>query len=137
MEPGERLYIIGLGGSEDWQAGRGSIYYVEEKDGEIALPFFTSPERAEGHVRAYLEAPEAHMQMLESLGATAELHARPLTQGRFIVMPLDSKTLAKAADAVRADYLVRDLRPGEEQEVLRLEDPERFVQSDYPRIWDM
>ena len=76
------------------------------------------------------------MQMLESLGATAELHAKPLTQGRFIVMPLDSKTLAKAADAVRADYLVRDLRPGEEQEVLRL-GPERFVQSDYPRIWDM
>jgi hypothetical protein len=121
MEPGERLYIIGLGGSEDWQAGRGSLYYIEDKDGAMVLPVFTSPERAEGHVHSYLEAPEAHMQMLESLGATAELHAEPLTQGRFIVMPLDSQTLTKAAAAMRADYLVRDLRPGKEQEVLRLE----------------
>jgi|SRR5215207_2637862 len=121
MEPGEHLHIIGLGSSEDWQAGRGSIYYIKDKDGEIALPVFTTSERAEGHVRAYLEAPEAHMEMLESLGATAEIHAGPLTEGRFVVMPLDNQTLAKAAVAVRADYLVRDLRPGGEQEVLRLE----------------
>ena len=121
MEPGERLYIIGLGGSEDWQAGRGSLYYIEDRDGAMVLPVFTSPEKAQGHVRSYLEAPEAHMQMLESLGASAELHAKPLTQGRFIVMPLDSQTLAKAAAAMRADYLVGDLRPGEEQEVLQLE----------------
>jgi hypothetical protein len=83
--------------------GRGSLYYIEDKDGSMVLPVFTSPERAQGHVRSYLEAPEAHMKMLESLGATAELHARPLTQGRFIVMPLDNQTLAKAAAAMRAD----------------------------------
>jgi hypothetical protein len=52
MESGERLYIIGLGDSEDWQAGRGSLYYIEDKDGAMVLPVFTSPEKAQGHVRS-------------------------------------------------------------------------------------
>jgi hypothetical protein len=122
MEPGEHLHIIGLGDTDDWKAGRGSIYYIEDGRGKIVLPVFTTPERARKHALTLHDSPESYMQMLESLGATAESHATPLTEGWFIVMPLDSRTMATAAATVRADYLVRDLRPGEEQEVLRLEE---------------
>ena len=54
--------------------------------------------------------------MLESVGVA---HAQPLTEGRFVIMPLDTDGVAMAAATVDADYLVRDLRPGAQQEVLR------------------
>lgn len=57
------------------------------------------------------------MQMLESAGAS---HAAPLTAGRFMIMPVRIESLTKVAAMVDADYLVRDLRPGEQQEILRL-----------------
>jgi hypothetical protein len=60
------------------------------------------------------------MEMLESLGATTETHARPLTEGRFAIIKVDSQALRQAAARVRPNYLVRDLRPGEDQEVLWL-----------------
>ncbi len=65
---------------------------------------------------ANFNAPEAHMAMLESLGAA---YAEPLIEGRFIIMPLDPNGVAKVAASVDADYLVRDPRPGEQQEILR------------------
>ena len=110
------LHIIGVGSTEDWEAGRGSLYYIEDRRGETCLPVFTTPERAKRYMSANFNAPEAHMAMLESVGAD---HAEPLTEGRFIVMPVDSNGVAKAAAIVGADYLLRDPRPGEQQAILR------------------
>jgi hypothetical protein len=110
-------YVIGVGGTEDWEAGRGSLYHIEDRNGEKALPVFSAPEKAEEYGRANFDAPEAHMQMLETLPAS---HVAPLTASRFIVMPLYREGLAKAALLVDADYLVRDPRPGREQEIMRV-----------------
>ena len=43
MKQGEYLYVIGVGNSEDWEAGRGSFYCTEDRNGEKALPVFTTP----------------------------------------------------------------------------------------------
>lgn len=55
--------------------------------------------------------------MLESV---PESHVKLLTEGRFIVMPLDEEGVAQAAAMVGVDYLIRDPRTGEQQEILRL-----------------
>ncbi len=117
MEQGHLLYVIGVGDVEDWQAGRGSIYHIEDRNGEKALPVFSTPEGANQYRRANFGTPKAHKDMLESV---PRAHVRPLSEGRFIVMPLDAEGLARAAAAVGADYAVRDPRPGDEQEILRL-----------------
>jgi hypothetical protein len=97
--------------------GKGSFYYIEDKNGEKALPVFTTGERAEQFAQANFESAEAHMQMFESLPVS---HIPPLTAGRFIIMPLGIEHVAKAAAMVDADYLIRDPRPGDQQEILRL-----------------
>ena len=51
METEEHLHVIGMGGEADWEAGRGSFYYIQYKNGEKRIPVFTSPERAEEHAR--------------------------------------------------------------------------------------
>ncbi len=115
---GDLLYIIGIGDAVDWQAGRGSLYYIEDKNGERALPVFTTSELANNFVQTNFNIPEAHMQMLESVGAT---HAAPLTAGHFMIMSVRTEEgLSEAAAAVGADYLMRDIRPGDEQEIMRL-----------------
>jgi hypothetical protein len=114
----EYVYVIGLGNEEDWQARRGSLYYIEDRNGEKAMPIFTTPEKIERYVRANFDAPkEAHMDMLESIPA---LHTKPLAEGRYILMPLNAEDVARAAVMVGADYLIRDPRPGEKHEILRL-----------------
>jgi hypothetical protein len=118
MEQGDYLHLIGVGNSEDWEAGRGSLYYIEDKNGEKCLPVFTTPERVASYVRANFGAPKAHMDMLESLPAS---HVGPLTEGRFLIMPLDTEGVAKAAAMIDADYLLRDPRRGKQQEILRLD----------------
>jgi hypothetical protein len=52
---------------------------------------------------------------------TPTTHQGPLLQNRITLLPLDEMGVAKAAASVEADYLIRDLRPGAEQEILRLE----------------
>jgi hypothetical protein len=116
---GDLLHIIAAGGPEDWEAGRGSLYYIEDRNGKTALPVFTTAERAEAFVQANFNTPEAHMQMLESAGAS---HASPLTAGRYMIMPVRAEGIALAARRVDADYLVRDIRPGSQQEILRLDE---------------
>jgi hypothetical protein len=113
----ENLHVIGLGNVEDWQAGKGSIYYIEDPNGEKAMPVFTTPEKVKQYVSANFDAPNAHMDMLESV---PESHVEPLTEGRFIVMPLDAEGVAQAAAMVGAAYLIRDPRPGDQQQILRL-----------------
>ncbi len=113
----EYFYVIGLGNEEDWQAGRGSVYYIEDRNGEKGVPVFTAPEKAEQYIRANFHSPEAHMSMLESV---PESHVEPLTRGRYVVMPLEAAGVVRAALLAEADYLVRDPRPGHEQEILRL-----------------
>ncbi len=114
---GELLYIIGVGNEADWEAGRGSLYYIEDNNDERALPVFTTSELANDFIQTNFSTPEAHMQMLESVGAR---HAAPLTAGQFMIMPVRNEGLAKAAAVVDADYLLRDIRPGDEQEIMRL-----------------
>ena len=117
MEQGEYLYVIGVGSPKDWEAGAGSIYYIEDRQGEKALPVFTTREHAEGFTRASFNTPDAHMSMLESGGFTVP---QPLTEEGFKIMPLDSEGVAEAAAIAKADYLVRDPRAGEQQEIMRL-----------------
>ncbi len=118
METVEYLHIIGMGSEADWEAGRGSLYYIEDNNDGRALPVFTTSELANDFIQTNFSTPEAHMQMLESVGAS---HAAPLTAGQFMIMPVRNEGLAKAAAMVDADYLLRDIRPGEdEQEIMRL-----------------
>ncbi len=110
-------YIIAVGTPADWKAGRRSLYYIEDGNGEKAMPVFTTGERAEEFGRANLESAEAHMQMFESLPIS---HIPPLTEGRFMIMPLEAEGLATAALIADVDYLIRDPQPGDQQEILRV-----------------
>ena len=118
MEQGEYLYAIGLGDAEDWKAGRGGFYYVEDGKGDHALPVFTTRERAAGYATNNLRGPNAHLSMLESAGAVG---VEALTKGRFVLMLLSPEGAVKAALALGASYLIRDPRPGGNQEILRLQ----------------
>jgi hypothetical protein len=111
----QRYYLIGLGSAEDWQAGRGSLYYVERRGGDKWLVIFTTPEAAKRYITANFDQPTAHIEMLESLPLT---HTGPLTEGRFVVMEAGIKGVAQAAVEVGADYIQRDIRPGPNQEVM-------------------
>ena len=113
------LYIIGLGNEKDWEAGRGSLYYIKDENGEKCVPVFTTVEGVQGYIVANFNLPEAHMDMMEGMPKS---HIRPLTEGRFIIMPLPSEQVIRAAAMVGADYLMRDPRPGSEQEIMRLDD---------------
>ena len=57
METEEHLHVIGMGSEADWEAGRGSFYYIEDKNGEKCIPVFTSPERADRFARANFDNP--------------------------------------------------------------------------------
>jgi hypothetical protein len=116
-EQEEYQYILAMGSPADWEAGKGSIFYIEDKNGEKALPVFTTGERAREFARANFESAEAHMQMFEGLPVS---HIPPLIEGRFMAMPLGIEDVAKAAAMADADYLIRDIRPGDQQEILRL-----------------
>ncbi len=117
MQQGEYLYVIGVGDAEDWEAGRGGFYYVEDSKGDQALPVFTTRERAEIYVTDNLHGPEAYLSMLESAGTVG---AEALTEGRFVLMPLSPEGAVKAALATGVSYLIRDPRPGGNQDILRL-----------------
>jgi hypothetical protein len=117
MEQADYLHVIGLGSSADWEAGRGAIYHIMDDNGEKGLPVFRTAEGAERYGQANFNVPDAHMDMLESIPAS---HADLLTKGRYVIMPLDAEQLAKVVSMVEADYLIRDPRPGSEQEILRL-----------------
>jgi hypothetical protein len=121
MNEEEYMYIIGMGSSEDWKRGKGSLYWVEDKRGERCLLAFTTPEGASEHAEANFNNPKSHMEMLESVADTPE-HAAALTRGRYIVMPVSHELLVKTALRLGADYIQRDIRPGSEQEILRLDD---------------
>lgn len=112
----EYLYLIGLGDQEDWEAGRGNLYYIEDRRGETALPVFTTPEKCKKYVDTFLGSSSAHMDMLESVGASS---ASLLTDGRFTILPLEPHSVAEAAANIQAHYLIRDIRRGEKQQILR------------------
>lgn len=118
MQQGEYLYVIGLGDAEDWKAGRGGFYYAEDGNGDHALPVFTTKEGAAGYATNNLRGPDAHLSMLESAGAVG---AEALNEGRFVLMPLSPEGAVKAALALGVSYLIRDPRPGGNQEILRLQ----------------
>jgi hypothetical protein len=116
QQGGPTLHVIGVGSKEDWEAGLGSLFYIEDGKGETSLPVFTTAEKAGAFVQANFDRPEAHMQMLESIGV---FHAPPLMASRFVLMPMDQDSLTSAAATDDADYLIRDPRPGDHQEILR------------------
>jgi hypothetical protein len=113
------LHVIGLGSREDWEAGRGSLYSIEAPNGEHALPVFTTPEKAERYWLANSGVRD-RLDIAENAGLPVT-HQGPLLQNRFVVMAMWPETLALAAEQVEADYLLRDPRPGHEQEILRLD----------------
>jgi hypothetical protein len=109
-------YVIGLGGLDDWDAGRGSLYWIEDRNGEHALPVFMTPEDA----RSYWTANSGVRERLEMADTTPTTHHGPLLENRVTLLPLDEEGVAWAAEMVGADYLIRGLLPGAEQEILRL-----------------
>ena len=115
----EYMYIIRVGSLEDWERGLGSLYWIEDRKGERCMPVFTTREGVERFIEANFSRPESHMQMLESIAGTPS-HAEPLTAGRFVIMPVDEDLLIRTALRMGIDYLQRDIRPGAEQEILRL-----------------
>jgi hypothetical protein len=78
---------------------------------------FTTPEGA----HAYWTANSGVRERLQMADTTPTTHQGPLLQNRITLLSLDEKGVALAAKRVRADYLIRDPRPGAEQEILRLE----------------
>ena len=118
MDDDTLMYVIGLGGREDWEAGRGSLYWIEDPNGEHALPVFTTPKKTVDHWGANSGVRE-RLQMADS-PTLPTTHQGPLLQNRITVMPLKVEGLTMAAAKVRADYLIRDPRPGHEQDILRL-----------------
>jgi hypothetical protein len=102
-------HIIGLGNWEDWEAGRGSYYYIEGRNGETYLPVFTTRERADSYIQSSLDTPRAHREMLERMGIT---YAPPMTAERYLVMMFSPEGVAKAAASVGANYLARDILTG-------------------------
>jgi len=117
MQDDVLYHVIGLGGREDWEAGRGSLYWILDRNGEHALPVFTTPEGA----RSYWTANSGVRERLEMADTTPMTHQGPLLENRIILLPLDERGVALVAERVGADYLIRDPRPGSEQEILRLE----------------
>jgi hypothetical protein len=110
-------YVIGLGDREDWEAGRGSLYWIEAPNGEHALPVFTTPEGTS----SYWKANSGVRERLQMADTTPTTHQGPLLQNRITLLSLNERGVALAAERVRADYLIRDPRPGAEQEILRLD----------------
>lgn len=71
-------YAIGLGDQEDWEAGRGSLYWIEDPNGEHALPVFTTPEGASSYWKANSGVRE-RLQMADTT-TTPTTHQGPLLQ---------------------------------------------------------
>lgn len=115
----EIQHVIGLGDLKDFEAGRGSVYWIKDPNGENALPVFTTHEAARRFWKANSTVRD-RLDMAENAGLPVT-HQGPLLQNRITILPLRVEGLALAADLVEADYLLRDPRPGAEQEILRLE----------------
>jgi hypothetical protein len=113
----DRYWICFCGGAQDFEAGRASLHYVEDSRGERCLLVFSTYERAQAFVEANLGVPESHISMLEG---TPVSHLTPLTAGRFAVAKVPNEEIIELALEAGIDYLQRDIKPGPEQEVLRL-----------------
>jgi len=119
MTKGQDSYWICFAGWEqDFEEGCAGLHYVEDWRGERCLLVFSTRGKAEKFAEKNFNTPQAHMMMMETL---PESHQAPLTGGRFGVGQLDNKDIIEAALDAGIDYLVRDLRPGTEQEVIRLD----------------
>lgn len=108
--------MIGLGSPSDWQTGTGSFYYIEDRRNERALPVFTTQEAVDQYIEQTLDRPEEHRGMLESIGL---LRPPALAEGNFVVMPFAAEAVEEAAAKVGAHYLIRNPRPGDQQEIRR------------------
>jgi hypothetical protein len=119
MQQGEHLYVISVGDTADWQVGRGGLYYTLDDNGEKGVPVFSELQRAERYVEANIVDPDAHLG--HRLGGAAADYVRALAEGRFALKRLEAEQVAQAAASVGADYLIRDARPGQQQEIVRLD----------------
>ena len=93
-----------------------NLYWIEAPNGERALPVFTTAEGARQYWKAHSGVRE-RLEMAETIPTT---HQGPLLQNRITPLSLRTKGLAMAATSVGAGYLIRDIREGDEQEILRL-----------------
>ena len=111
-------YWVCFSGHEgDFEAGRAGLHYVERSSGEKWLVIFTTRAKAEEFVQANFSTPEAHMSMMESL---PESHLAPLTGSRFTVAKLPREDIIELALEAGVDYLQRDIKPGSQQDIMRL-----------------
>jgi hypothetical protein len=117
MPGSERLYLICVGTADDWveRSGGGVYYFVAA--GEKYIPVFTTLERAKRYMAAKLQEPGAHLDLLESGGVE---NAAAVTAGDFSSLEMDIELVAELAADMDADWLIRDPRPGDQQEVLRV-----------------
>ncbi len=118
MADNERLWAIVVGDViERGDLVGFELHYFVDTDDEKVIPVFTSPERLEVYVRTALDTPEGHLDMMEG----GDLRrARALTEGHFEGVLMDANDIAELAVEMEADWLMRDPRPGEEQEVWRV-----------------
>jgi|SRR5215216_6628058 len=114
----DSYWICFCGDERDFEAGRGSLHYVDDRWGKRCLIIFSTRKKAERFIDTNLGAPKAHMEMLESARVS---HLAPLTAGRFSVAKVDNEDIIELALEAGIDYLQRDIRPGKQQEVLRLD----------------
>jgi|SRR5215212_2471485 len=120
MQQGEHLYAISVGDPTDLQVGGGSLYYILDDSGEKGLPVFSDLRHAERYVEANVLDPDAHLAY--RMGGAAPDHVRALAEGRFALKRLEAEQVPQAVASVGADYLIRDARPGQQQEeIVRLD----------------
>ena len=109
MEPEQNLHVIVLLDAEGRETG---LYYIEDRDGEKALPVFTTAGRVEDYLRAIFERrTEPHPSAIVDI--MRESQAPALTEGRFVVTTLGADALEEARAAVGAEYVIWDPPPGD------------------------
>jgi hypothetical protein len=118
MAENERLWALIVGDFVERGDMVGiELHYFVDTDDEKVIPVFTSHERLEDYVRTDLNTPEGHLDMMEGGDLT---RARALSEGRFKGVLMDVNDIAELAVEMEADWLMRDPRPGEEQDVWRV-----------------
>jgi hypothetical protein len=138
MDENEALWVINVGSSR----GKGEkleihVHYYIEADGEKVMPVFSTQEKAADFTRTNLrENVKAHMDLLESSGDLESVQA--LTEGHFTALRVTVSSIMGVAAQLGVDALIRDPRPGDEQELIRVRYPRGgWMNFDFPEPYDV
>jgi len=116
----ETLWVINVGSSvEQGENLQLRVHYYIEANGQKVMPVFSTREKAADYTHTDLrENVRAHMDMLEVSG---DLEAvRALTEGHFTGLRITVSSIMEVAVQLEVDTLVRDPRPGGEQEFIQV-----------------